>query len=249
MDYNYGVQQIGPLSVAGSSKTILFQTTSVTFDGTGTKEYNMTSWHTFTNPINLLPGNYYFRIGGIQMGPYAVSGCSFYKALITVELRNSGGALIASGGSLRYHDGVWKTDATNNGNGTWTLIATAPSVYYEMTYNNGKQQIGPFPGTTSPVTFQTTATTVRLATSGNVGLSGGVARYYQWGWNGFGTTAVDGNTGAMELLPGNYYFDMTYNYGKQQIGPLAILQVPCTISTIYHNRYHGPSGNNWRYWT
>ena len=145
-----------------------------------------------------------------------------WAATITVNLKDGNGSYITSSASLRYNDGVWKTDATNNLDGTWTITTSAPSLYYEMTYNYGVQQIGPIPTTTILVTFQTVTTTVRLQDHNLGGLIGGVARYNQGSWNAFGTTGGSGNTPVVELLPGNYYFDIDYNYGHQQVGPLAV---------------------------
>ena len=223
MDYNFGHQQLVPLTISGAAQTVPFQTTAVTFDGSGLKEYTTGgSWHTFTNPVNLLPGSYYFRIGGTQLAPIAVSGCTFYRAFVTVELRNGSGGFIVIGGSLKYYDGSWKTDAVDNHNGTFSVIASAPSLYYEMAYNYAKQQIGPLPGSTSLVKFQTTTTTVRLENAGHTGLPTGVARFYQNSWQNIGPTNGSGNAPPVELLPGNYYFDMDYNVGHQQVGPSAI---------------------------
>ncbi len=222
MDYNHGHQQLPQLAVLDKPQTVLFQTTAVTIVGPDPKEYNQGAWYPFPGTIDLLPGNYYFRLGGSQVGPYAIAGSTFYRAFITVELRNGAGGFITSGATLRYHDGAWKTNAVDNHNGTFSVVAEAASLYYEMTYNYGKQQSGPLPGATSLVTFQTTATTVRLANSTTAGFAGGVVRFNQGAWNAFGTTIAGGNTAPVELLPGSYYFDMDFNHGHQQLGPLAI---------------------------
>src|SRR5690606_17950940 len=110
----------------------------------------------------LLPGKYYFRIGATQVGPYNVSGCEFIKSFITVELRDHNGNLITSGGTLEYHDGAWKSDAIDNGDGTWSVVSDAASLYYRMTYNHAAQQIGPFPTSQILKTFQTTLVSINL---------------------------------------------------------------------------------------
>ena len=71
-------------------------------------------------------------------------------APITVNLQNSDGTLL-TGGSLRYHDGSWQ-DATDNGDGTFTVTTSAAQVTYEMTYNNGRQTMSNIPVTSSMTT-------------------------------------------------------------------------------------------------
>jgi hypothetical protein len=162
----------------------------------------------------------------------ALGTSSLLAAQITVELRDGSGARITSGATLRYNDGAWQTNAVDNGDGTFTVTTSATSLYYEMTYDFGKQQLGPIPSSTTWVTFQTTTTTVRLENSNHNGLSGGVARYYQSSWQSAGTTDGSGNSPTMELLPGSYYFDMDYNYGHQQIGLLAVSGNAPHIQTV-----------------
>jgi hypothetical protein len=152
----------------------------------------------------------------------ALGTSSLLAAQITVELKDGSGVRITSGATLRYNDGAWQTNAVDNGDGTFTVTTSATSLYYEMTYDFGKQQLGPIPSSTTWVTFQTTTTTVRLENSNHIGLSGGVARYYQSSWQSVGTTDGTGDFPTVELLPGSYYFDMDYNYGHQQIGLLAV---------------------------
>jgi FlgD Ig-like domain len=157
---------------------------------------------------------------------------SLSAAIITVELKDGSGAYITSGATLKYYDGAWKTDATNHGDGTWTINTAVASLYYEVTYNYGKQQVGPFPSSMGTVTFQTTSTTVRLETATGTGLNGGVAGYHQGAWNNVGTTDGTGNTAVLELLPGSYYFNMVFNNGKQQIGPLTVSGTSQTVTFI-----------------
>ena len=83
-----------------------------------------------------------------------------------------------------------------------------------MTYNNGRQTFSNYDvpaGASYEVPFTTVTTTVTLKDSdgGSLGSAGSV-RYHQVGWQDFGTS----NT-ALELLPGDYTFEMTYNNGRQ----------------------------------
>ena len=127
---------------------------------------------------------------------------------ITVQLQNSNAALL-TGGTLRYHDGTWHT-AVDNGDGTFSVTTSAASVTYEMTYNNGKQTISNVPSSTNPVIFTTVSTAVALKDFGGTSLGDGTVRFHQITWVDFGNA----NT-SLELLPGSYTFEMTYNNGRQ----------------------------------
>mgnify|MGYP003433517012 FL=1 len=141
-------------------------------------------------------------LSAIQVGNAAADNT------ITVRLQTNGGALL-TGGALQYHDGTWHT-AVDNGDGTFSVTTSASAVTYEMTYNNGRQTYSNIPVSTNPVIFTTVNTTVALRNSDGADLSGGTVRYHQFGWLDFGNA----NT-ALELLPGAYTFEMTYNNGRQ----------------------------------
>jgi hypothetical protein len=135
----------------------------------------------------------------------------FQTITATVELKNSLGTAI-TGGSVRYYALSWQTFGTTGTDGK-TILEILPGTYsFEMTYNNGRQTktnqniTAPNP---EPVVFHTTATTLRLATSTNAPIEGGVARFFALSWQNFGTTGADGNT-VNELLPGTYSFEMSY---------------------------------------
>src|SRR5690606_33273252 len=83
----------------------------------------------------------------------------------------------------------------------------------EMTFNNGKQTFSNHAvpaGATHEVLFTTVTNTVSLKDSDGNALSGGMVRFHQITWAHFG----DANT-ALDLLPGNYTFEMTFNNGRQ----------------------------------
>ncbi|MCA9969791.1 MAG: hypothetical protein KC425_06230, partial [Anaerolineales bacterium] len=141
---------------------------------------------------------------------------------VTIRLQDGSGNLIASGGSLRYHDGSWH-DLPGNGDGTWTLTDTdATAVTCEMTYNNGRQTFSNLPTSQTVVTFETVATTVALEDTAHAPLTdGGTVRFHQLGWQDFGAA----NT-TVQLLPGSYTFEMTYNNGRQTFSNYTITAAP-----------------------
>ena len=137
-----------------------------------------------------------------------VSFVAWSTTTITVYLQDSDGSLL-SGGTLRYHDGSWKS-ATEGAAGTFTIVTSASSVSYEMTYNNGRQTKSNVPVSATTVTFQTVTTTVALKNSSGGTEGPGTVRYHQVTWKNFGAT----NT-SLELLPGKYTFETTFNNGRQ----------------------------------
>jgi hypothetical protein len=229
-EFNDGIQQIGPVNISGTSQSIQFKTTSVTLNSNGSTEYARTTWRSFTSPIELLPGTYYFRADGKLLGQFAISGNSFYRSLIQVELHHSDGQLISSGGSLRYHDGQWKNDAISNDNGRWWVLSASPLTIFEMTYNNSTQQLGPIAvsGPSPMVVFPTTKVTLRLENCKHQGFREGKPRYFQQTWFNMSPTDTDGNS-VVELLAGTYHFDMDFNKSRQQKGPFFVEGIAQTI--------------------
>ncbi len=151
--------------------------------------------------------------------PPPVAGCA-------VKLVNSGGMRL-TGGSLQFYDGVWK-DATNNGDGTFTVSTNLKAVSLRMTYEYGSQTksnviVGP-----DTVVFQTANAQIRLQDSHGTLMDPGLVQYYAGAWRTFGPTS--GGIAQKELLPGTYSFRMTYAYGskdKQQdigVDPVVVFQ-------------------------
>jgi len=147
-----------------------------------------------------------------------------------VKLINSSGTNL-TGGSLQYYEGSWK-DATNNNDGTFTINTTAKTLSLRMTYQYGtqtKSNVSVGPGT---AVFQTVNAQVKLQDSKGNPIDTGTVQYYAGAWRNFGTTT--NGTAAMELLPNNYSFRMTYAYGsndkQQDIGanPIVVFQ---TVNT------------------
>jgi len=131
-----------------------------------------------------------------------------------------------------YYEGSWK-DAVNNGDGTFTVITTRPTVSIRVYYEYASMQADNVPAQNNTYTFTTVNAAVQLKNSlGNLipapmGNQGTV-QYYAGAWRSFGTTS--NGVATKELLPINYSFRMTYEYGsidKQQnlsVDPTVVFQ-------------------------
>ena len=134
---------------------------------------------------------------------------------LTVKLTNSTNTLLP-GGSLKYYEGSWK-DAVNSGDGTFIVTTDRQTVSLRMTYEYSSQTVSNIPAQNNTYTFQTVNTNVELQNSQGTLIDEGSVKYYAGAWRDFGVT-VNG-VAVKELLPGNYSFRMTYEYGsndKQQ---------------------------------
>lgn len=181
------------------------------------------------------PGNVIFRLSyqhgtqqlqqNVSLNPVVV----FQTRLISVELRNSGGSLMDPGTNVQYYSGSWYqfgSGATSGGLVTMELLPL--NYYYRMTYANYQQQQGPTAAQT--ITFQTQLQTVELRNAaGNLMDQGTNVQYYSGNWYTFGTGVTSGGQVTMELLPGSYYFRMTFANNTQQQGPMNILSNPVVV--------------------
>ena len=126
-----------------------------------------------------------------------------------------------------YYEGSWK-DAVNNGDGTFTVITTKPNVSVRVFYEGANQTVNNVPAQNNTYTFTTVNAAVQLKNSlGNL-IDAGTVQYYAGAWRSFGTTS--NGVVYKELLPINYSFRMTYEYGsidKQQdisTNPIVVFQ-------------------------
>jgi len=145
---------------------------------------------------------------------------------LLVKLTNSAGTQIPAS-NVKYYDTSWK-DAADNGNGTFTVITTKPTVSVRMFYEGANQTVNNVPAQNNTYTFQTVNAAVELRNSSGNLIDEGTVQYYAGAWRSFGTT-VNG-VANKELLPINYSFRMTYEYGsidKQQdisVDPTVVFQ-------------------------
>jgi hypothetical protein len=134
---------------------------------------------------------------------------------LLVNLKNSLGNQIPAS-NVMYYEGSWK-DAVNNGDGTFTVITTKPTVSIRMFYEYANQTVNNVPAQNNTYTFTTVNAAVQLKNSSGNLMDEGTVQYYAGAWRTFGTT-VNG-VAHKELLPVNYSFRMTYEYvsnDKQQ---------------------------------
>ena len=134
---------------------------------------------------------------------------------LLVKLKNSLGNQIPAS-NVMYYEGSWK-DAVNNGDGTFTVITSKPTVSIRMFYEYANQTVNNVPAQNNTYTFTTVNAAVQLKNSSGNLIDEGTVQYYAGAWRSFGTT-ING-VAYKELLPVNYSFRMTYEYvlnDKQQ---------------------------------
>lgn len=262
MTYANQTQQKGSMSIS-SSQTVDFQTVEVTLrllgsNGNCTREatnlgYYSNGWYTFgsgsttgsgTETMELLPGNYYFRLSyanqSQQKGSMSISSSQtvdFQTLDVTLKLNNAAGNGTLEANGLKYYSNGWYTfgSGETNGSGTETMELLPGNYYFKMCYANQSQQKGSMNiNASQTIDFQTIVVTQHIDDGSN-GLSGASAQYYSNGWYSFGTTDANGDV-SKELLPGNYYFKMTYNSSTKQKGSYSI-----TSNTTVNYTYSGGS--------
>ena len=134
---------------------------------------------------------------------------------LVVNLKNSLGSQIPAS-NVRYYEGSWK-DAVNNGDGTFTVITTKPTISIRVFYEYASQQVDNVPAQNNTYTFTTVNAAVQLKNSLGSLVDQGTVQYYAGAWRSFGTTS--NGVANKELLPINYSFRMSYEYvskDKQQ---------------------------------
>jgi hypothetical protein len=130
---------------------------------------------------------------------------------LLVKLTNSQGTQIPAS-LVKYYDTSWK-DAVNNGDGTFTVISDKQTVSLRMFYEYANQTVHNVTAHNNTYTFHTVNASVELKNSSGNLIDVGTVQYYAEAWRNFGTT-VNG-VANKELLPINYSFRMTYEYGSQ----------------------------------
>ena len=151
---------------------------------------------------------------------------------LLVNLKNSQGTQIPAS-NVKYYDTSWK-DATDNGDGTFTVITTKPNVSVRLFYEYASQTVNNVPAQNNTYTFHTVNTEVELENSSGQLIDEGTVKYYAGAWRDFGTT-VNG-VASKELLPNNYSFRMTYEYGsidkQQNLSTNSIVDFTTVLCTV-----------------
>ena len=106
---------------------------------------------------------------------------------LVVNLKNSLGTQIPAS-SVKYYDTSWK-DAVDNGDGTFTVITTKPTISVRMFYEYANQTVNNVPAQNNTYTFTTVNAAVQLKNSLGFLIDVGTVQYYAGAWRSIGTTS------------------------------------------------------------
>jgi hypothetical protein len=230
---NYAFARQEKSQNTNSNPTVIFQTKSVStqlknstgaFMDTGTVQYYSGGWRDIGNTSGgqtnkeLLPGTYSFSMTyaygrqeksqNIATDPTVV----FQTKLVSIQLKDSTGALMDTG-TVQYYASGWRDiGATSGGQVIKELL---PGTYsFSMNYAYARQEKSQNITSDPVVVFQTKAVSVQLKDSTGALMDTGTVQYYSGGWRDIGSTS--GGQITKELLPGTYSFSMNYAYGRQE---------------------------------
>lgn len=240
----------------GVNPTVLFQTINVKVEllnsqgnpmDEGLVQYYAGAWYNMGKTaggiaaMELLPYNYKFRMShaGGSNEKYQDIGANstvvFQAKNARVELRNSQGNLMDEG-KVQYYSGAWYNLGTTSG-GVAEMELLPMNYKFRMTYAKGSNEKYQDLGTNPTVIFQTIDAKAELRNSLGDLMDEGSVQYYSGAWYNFGLTS--GGIAAMELLPYNYKFRMTYEKGSnekyQDIGVNATVRFSTVRATVKVN--------------
>jgi 3D (Asp-Asp-Asp) domain-containing protein len=137
----------------------------------------------------------------------------FQTTKVTIQLKDSTGALMDTG-TAQYYSGGWRDiGSTSGGQVTKELL---PLTYtFSMTFGFARQEKAQNIATNPTVVFQTAKVTIELRDSSNILINDtGTVQYYSGGWRDIG--AISGGQVTKELLPLTYTFSMTFGFARQE---------------------------------
>jgi len=198
----------------------------------------------------LLPANYKFRISYAHASneKYQDVGADSIVVFQTVqakgELRNSQSVLMDTG-VVKYYSGAWYDLGSTSG-GVAVMELLPYNYKFRMSYAKGSNEKYQDISVNPTVVFQTMNARVELRNSSGNLMDAGTVQYYSGAWYNLGVTSS--GVAAMELLPYNYKFRMTYAYGSnekyQDIGTNPVVLFPAVLATVKANNLQGQPLNN-----
>jgi YD repeat-containing protein len=182
----------------------------------------------------LQPGTYTFsmsyafarqeKVQNVATNPTVI----FQTTNVTIQLKDSTGALIDTG-TVQYYSGGWRNIGSTSGGQVSKELLPA-SYTFSMTFGFARQERSQNIATNPTVIFQTNKVTIQLKDSTGVLIDTGAVKYYAGGWRDIGSTS-DGQI-IKEMLPASYTFSMTYGFARQEKSQNVVTNPTVVFQTI-----------------